>query len=150
MKVITKTSSDCMSSFSDLIGLIEANWNESQIPIQMKMDDTRKTYQSLSDAGILFLVIVYDDSKPIGYCASTITPHMLNHSVKTVNASGLYVLPKYRKGRALALIMREMNAFARHHEAHSVVWHAPANSGFEKALDLRFKKLNSYYMEAIL
>ena len=150
MRVIAKTSKDCMENFDELLGLIGANWVESKIPIEMSAEDTRLTYQHLANSGVLFLVVVYDDKTPIGYCATTILPHMLNHSVKTVNASGLYVLPKYRKGRALALIMREVASFARHHDAHSIVWHAPANSEFEKALDLRFKKLNSYYMEAIL
>lgn len=150
MKVMTKTSEDCMLYFRVISKLIKENWKESGVPIEMNIDDTKKTYKALADAGVLFLVMIYDGDAPVGYCAVVTTPHMLNHSVSFVNASGLYVLPEYRKGRAAALIMREIRQFAKHHGAHHIMWHAPAGSEFEKALGLRHRETSSLFMEAIL
>lgn len=136
-------------NFNDLKELIVLNWEESRMPIEVNLDDTRKTYNGLVDYKLLFLVSAYDGEKAVGYCVVVLTPHMLNHSVKFVNVSGFYILPEYRNGRLVAKMMKEIREYAKHHNAHHIMWHAPKDTLFESTLNARFENMSSYFMELV-
>lgn len=146
MQIVTSQGPDY---FADIQHLVEDNWRESGIPVPFNWDDAVATYTQLAECGLLFTAVAYEGERAVGYAMVIKTPHMLNHSVLTVNISGFYVEPKYRNGTLAARIMSLVRRHARHAGGHHILWHAPAGSSFERALDARFDKINSYFMEAL-
>lgn len=135
--------------FEDVRHLVEANWGESRIPVPLDLDSTRNTYTQLGEAGLLFTAVAYDGDDAVGYAIVVKTPHMLNHNVLTINVSGFYISPTHRRGKLLTRLMGEVRQYARQSGGHHIMWHAPAGSSFERALDDRFAKINSYFMERV-
>lgn len=149
MAVEIRVASDPIAHFDEAIPLLEANWEESNMPIDFIADDARKVYQYMTAQGILFAVGAYDDDEMVGYCIATIAPHPFNHVVMMVNIDGIYLKPQYRKGRAGVQLMSTIREMAKKRAAYAINWHAPAGSDFAKTLERSFTPLNNYYTEKL-
>lgn len=156
MAIEVRVATDPMQQFDEALPLLEANWEESAIPIPFIAEDARKFYNHLAGQGTLltgtgrlFAVGAYDNDELVGYCIANIAPHPLNHVVQIAHVNGIYLKPKYRKGCAGAGMMAAIKELAKEREAYAINWHAPTGSVFAKTLASRFDPLNEYFMERV-
>lgn len=140
---------DPFENLKDLLPLLKQNWKESGNPFDFVPEHAMKTYDTMSSKSILLCVGAYIRDHLVGYCVSTIYPHPLNNGVKVCNVDGLYVNPELRCGTAAARLMESTRNLAKVHEATMIHWHAPAGTGFAKALESRHTPISNYYREEL-
>lgn len=140
---------DPIENFEQAVPLFQASWAETGFPFPFVPEDAKKFYSHVASLGMLFAAGAYDGDELVGYCIITIVPHPFNHSIRICNADGLFIFPDYRKGRVLASLMEAARIIGRKYGAHSVHWHAQANTEFARMLPSRFENISNYYREIL-
>lgn len=146
---LTATVVDPIANFEKAEPLLVANWAETGASIEFKPADLFKFYGYIAKCGLLQAVLIHDGDKLVGYCSLTTVPSPFNHSYLVANADGIYVLPEYRGGRALKLIMDEIEKLARTNKANAIHWHATEGTAFEEVLEARYKPQSRYFRKEL-
>lgn len=92
--------------------LFTEHWKEiAQLKDKVPLDPDYGSYLALEQYGKVHVVTVRDGSKLVGYCVSSLSPHM--HYASTLFAVNdiLYISPEYRMGRVGMALLQKAEEF---------------------------------------
>lgn len=121
---------------SELAGpLLRQHWHEIATNKDlMSLSPADDVYQSMEDAGVLFILGYFVDGDLVGYSANFVHPHLHYSGLIYCQNDVLYLDPDHRNGGAGIRLMNATEREARSRDARLMLWHAKDGSNMEHLL----------------